>query len=68
MAGDVIQLRSSMTAHQLLDSERGRYVIVKALEITIAHIAGLAPEDQAVNDQTDMRTIVNAIRFKWYPL
>ncbi len=68
MAGDVIQLRSSMTAHQLLDSERGRYVIVKALEIAIAHIDSLAPEDRAVSDQTDMRTIINAIRFKWYPL
>ena len=68
MAGDVIQLRSSMTAHQLLDSERGRHVIVKALEIAIAHIDRLASEDRSVSDQTDMRTIINAIRFKWYPL
>ena len=68
MAGSVTPLRGSLTAHQLLDSERGRYVIVKALEMAIAHIDSLAAEDREVSDQTDMRTIISATRFRWYPL
>jgi hypothetical protein len=62
MAGNATPLRGSLTAHQLLDSERGRYVIVKALEMAIAHIDSLAPEDREVSDQADMRTIIGAIR------
>ena len=68
MAGNVIPLRGNLSAHQLLDSERGRYVIVKALEMAIAHIDSLALKDREVSDQADMRTIISAIRFRWYPL
>jgi hypothetical protein len=44
-----------------LQSQRGEYIVARALRLAIEHIEGMAPEDRPESDKLDMQTMLKAI-------